>query len=704
MGDDYKIILEAMIDESSLSKAQKQIAKERLKIGADISVENFAKSKHEIEKQMVDLAKGIKTILGDAVSDKQATQWAKQYYDNMISGAKEAQKAQQKLNEEQRKSTLWDANKQRSIAEQEILLQKELQAIYDQTAQKVKSIKFSVDSGNGSSDYANRIEKLKQELQKYGVSSEEASKKTEKLKTILAGFKNDGNWLPDEQIVAQADRIEQEFKAVKVSVDQAKLSFDKFNQPVSEDKKISLINRINSFLTKNTKITDVARQKLQRFIDELNTGVNEKRWKEINGELKTTENSMRGLGKLGASFRNQMKQAAESFTQWLSVSSAIMLLVSKTKQAITELKEVDTLLTEITKANDNLTKSQVSGIGDRSFETASKYGKKATDYLSGVQEMSRAGYYKTAEAMGELSVKAQGAGDMTSEVANKFIVATDKAYKLNGSLIDLTKIMDGINYITNHNAINMTELSEGFSIVGSTAASFGVEANELTAALATMGASTQQSGSEVARAFRAILLNIRQVSDEEEGIDAEGLTKYEEACNDLNVKLKETKNGVQELRNPMEVLRELSNEYKKLSDTDIRKVNLLNAVGGKLRATQLDALLRGWSDYETMLGQFESGLGSMDQEAAKTADSLEGRLNELSNTWTDTVENVANTDAIKAGVSALNDLLSIVDALTGGFAKISSIGGNINSAWGTIGAISGLLMNRNGIGELLFQW
>ena len=89
MGNNFKIILEAMIDQSSLSNAQKQIAKERLKIGADISVEDFAKSKNAIEKQMVDLSKGIKTILGDAISDKQATQWANQYYKQMIDGAKQ---------------------------------------------------------------------------------------------------------------------------------------------------------------------------------------------------------------------------------------------------------------------------------------------------------------------------------------------------------------------------------------------------------------------------------------------------------------------------------------------------------------------------------------------------------------------------------------------------------------------------------------
>ena len=76
-----------------------------------------------------------------------------------------------------------------------------------------------------------------------------------------------------------------------------------------------------------------------------------------------------------------------------------------------------------------------------------------------------------------------------------------------------------------NNAVNMTELSEGMSIVASTAASMGVDVDQLTAALGTMAAVTQQSGSEVARAFKAILLNVKQVSDADENIDAEGLTK-----------------------------------------------------------------------------------------------------------------------------------------------------------------------------------
>ncbi len=539
-----------------------------------------------------------------------------------------------------------------------------------------------MDNGHGASEYQNRINSVIASLERYGVETKEAQNMTASLQATLDSMKG----MSGQELVSQADKLEKEFKAVKASVDEAKLSYDKFAQPVSNEKATSLINRINTFLTKNTKITKDARVELQGYTDELGRGVNLSRWNEINGKLKETENSMRGLGRLGASLKDQLSQAATSFTQWISVSSAIMGVVYKTKQAVTELKKVNTYLTEISKANDKLSKTDLTRIGSDSFSTASKYGKKSTDYLSGVQEASRAGY-EDAEGIAELSVAAQGAGDMTADLSNQMIIAADKAYKMNGSVEKLTATLDGMNYITNHNAVNMTELSEGMMVVGSIAASFNVNVNETTAALGTMIAITQQSGSEVARAFKAILLNIRQVSDEEEGIDAEGLTKYENACNALNVKLKETKNGVLSLRDPMEVIKELSEEYNKLDESDIRRTNLLSSVGGKLRATQLDALLRQWDTYEAMLQQFEDGAGSMAVEEEKTAKSWEGVSNRVSNIWTSIVNNVANSDAIIDGTTALGNFLEVINKLT------SSIG-----SLGTIGAIGGGIAGANNWG------
>ena len=643
--NDFKVLLQAVLDSNSIGQAdiakiQKVIQKYHLNLAVDIDKATIV---NDIKKVVPQLEKELKKLTG---VDIKITDDALIKAVNQI--GREAEK----------------------------------------TAEKLKEIN-RLANGGIKNDYSTQIAKMQGDFRSLGLTEAEVANKTKTVYTALQTLKNelakptsDQNF---EAIRIANDAVQRELAETANAYTVLKAEAKGY---ATEQQRLTLANTIEAWNQKNSAATKAVLEQNEKYIAslrDLSTTIDRVGFDKIKNGFKKAENSMRGLGKLGASFRAQMKQAAESFTQWVSVSSAIMLLITKTKQAVTELKEVDTLLTEISKANDKLSKSQLAGIGDRSFETASRYGKKATDYLKGVQEMSRAGY-QNAEAMGELSVKAQGAGDMTEDVANKFIVATDKAYKLNGSLTDLTKIMDGINYITNHNAINMTELSEGFSIVGSTAASFGVEANELTAALATMGASTQQSGSEVARAFRAILLNIRQVSDEEEGIDAEGLTKYENACNALGVSLKKTVDGVQELRDPMEVLGELSEKYKELSDTDIKKVNLLNSVGGKLRATQLDALLRGWEDYEKMLGQFEAGTGSMQKEAEKTANSWAGSMNKLSNTWTDTVGNIANSSVVITLVNGLNGVLTLVNGIT------SALG-----TFGTVGLSVIALMARNGI-------
>ncbi len=534
---------------------------------------------------------------------------------------------------------------------------------------QINEIQLSIDNSRGASEYQNRINAIIASLERYGVETKEAQNITASLQSTFDNMKG----MSGQELIAQADKLEREFKAVKASVDEAKLSYDKYMQPVSNEKATSLINRINNFLTKNTKITQEAKATLQGYVQELEKGVNLNRWNKINGKLKETENSMRLLGRLGMSLKNQMSQAVSSFSMWFSASTLVMKFISETREAVSELKSVDTYLTEISKTNHSLTSDDLLKIGSNAYDVASKYGKAATDYLSGVQDMSRAGY-QNAEAMAEVSTAAQGAGDMTAEVANKMVIATDKAYKLGGSVEELTKILDGVNWICDNNAVNMSELSEGMSIVGSTAASLGVDVNELTAVLGTMAATTQQSGSEVARAFKAILLNIRQVSDEEEGIDAEGLTKYENACNALGVSLKETKDGILQTRDAMEVLKELSEEYNKLDENDIRRTDLLNSVGGKLRSTQLDALLRQWDTYENMLQQFSDGSGTMAAEAEKTAQSWEGSLNRLHNTWVDTIGNIAESDAIITIINSFNGLLSVVNNVTSKLGSLKTIG------------------------------
>lgn len=361
--------------------------------------------------------------------------------------------------------------------------------------------------------------------------------------------------------------------------------------------------------------------------------------------------------------------------------------LDRMQEAITDLKEINTLLTQLSKSGSYVTNRSLEQLKHESFEVSEKYGKKAADYLSDVQEAANAGYQNASDIAG-LSTAVQSAGDMSAELANQFIYTTDQAYELGGSVKKLSDILDGSTNISMRHAVTLSELAEGMSAVSSHAASLGVSANETAAILGAMIASTHQGGSEMANAFQTILLYINQITDEEAGITTDGLAQYEAACRTLGVSLYETKNGINSLRDPLDVIRDLAREYSRLDSMDIRKADLLSAVGGGTNAEGLHAILENYSLYEEMLQNYSQGAGSLDMAARKTADSWEGSLNRLSDTWTETIGNIADSDAIVTIINSLNSLLSAGNSLTGW----------LGSA-GTIGLGAGLLAGIKNVGR-----
>lgn len=572
----------------------------------------------------------------------------------------------------------------REVEKQEKELARHTQKIAQEQNRNLATIQRRVNSGEFELRTA-KINAFEAKYDGYSGKGQEtfarAKKEIEQIKLLQkelqtgiydSGDKKGLQIVDDDQIL-KLDQLDHAVEKLGNTMKQFNVESANMLDPLSSSK---LSNNIGKYIKENTRLTKGWVEAFESLQTKAKNGEN------VSKEFSQLKSKADLEGVSGKSFLSEVGREFRQIGQFAYTYGAIDRSFDLIVNSVNELKQVDTLLTEISKANDSLSQSDLKNIGKSSFDIAGNYGKKATDFLSGVQEMSRAGY-QDALAMAELSTAAQGAGDMTAEIANQYLIATDKAYKYQGSIESLTKVLDGSNNITNKNAVNMTELANGMSIVGSQAASLGVDANETTAVLGTMIASTQQSGSEMARAFRAILLNLQQVTDEEEGIDAEGLNKYEQACNDLNVSLKETKNGVTSLRDPMEVLKDLSVEYRKLAPDDIRRTNLLSSVGGKLRANALNALLEGWDTYEKMLGEYESGGGSMAREAEKTAQSWEGSLNRMNNSWTSFISNFAQSDTMTNSINFLNNIIQGVDQMTQSF-------GTLNTVMTTLGIFQGV--------------
>ena len=389
--------------------------------------------------------------------------------------------------------------------------------------------------------------------------------------------------------------------------------------------------------------------------------------------LKEAENSIRGLQKLTALLKKQLAGAGECFTKWLSVNSAVMFGIAKAKEAVSELVEIDSMLTEISKSA-NLTEKQMEKLGDNAFEAASKYGKSAADYLAGVKEMYRSGFDNAGE-MAELSLLAQAAGDMTAASANDYLKAADAAYHFQGNIEALNAVLDSQNHMADSAAVSLQDMADATTASASAAAQYGVEIDELSALITTAAANTESSGAEVGNALKTIFDALQ---------DTAGGTAAD-ALHSLGISMTEMANGSEQLKTPVELLKELAEAFNGLPEGDARRTDILTGIGSGDHADTLSALLSDWASYESMLDLYSQGVGSAAMAAEKSAGSMEASLVRLGNTWTELIGNFADSGAVTGTVDALNGLLSVVNTVTdklGSFGTLSTIGAGYAGAKG----------------------
>lgn len=204
-------------------------------------------------------------------------------------------------------------------------------------------------------------------------------------------------------------------------------------------------NKTLSWLKNNSKaakdygdiLTDLAnKQRLATSADEL---------KDYTKQVNAIKAQAASLGKTGRSVIDELQQGFKRIGEFAYTYGAIQKVEDAITSSLNELKNINTIVTEISKAAD-VPVQQLKDLETNSFSVASKYGQKASDYLLGVQEMTRAGYSDTA-GMAELSTLAQSAGDMTAELANQYLIASDMAFGYGGNVEKLNALLDSQNQI-----------------------------------------------------------------------------------------------------------------------------------------------------------------------------------------------------------------------------------------------------------------
>lgn len=390
-------------------------------------------------------------------------------------------------------------------------------------------------------------------------------------------------------------------------------NMSKATKPFNQLDAVTAGNKTLTWLNNNTKAAKEYGEVLEDLAQKQKSATNAEELANYNKQVKSIISDAQVKGLAGKSAIDEIGRAFKQIGQFATTYGVIQNVEQLIVESISDLKDMNSILTEISKTSD-LTTSQLKELGKSSFESASQFGKTAKDYLLGVQEMSRSGFYgEQAEELAKLSILGQAAGDMSADVSNSYLLATNAAYDYKGNAEKLNAVLDGQNMITNRNSVAMQDMAEATTQAGSQAAQYGVEIDQLSALVGTAVARTKKSGNEVGTALKALFINLQNTQN----------AKITGTFDKLGISMTKMVGDSELLKTPIELLKELSKVYTSLPEGSVEKADILTNIGGKHHANVLSSILSGYSDYEKMLKDYSEGTGSAAVEAEKSANNWE---------------------------------------------------------------------------------
>lgn len=583
-------------------------------------------------------------------------------------------------------------------------LEEKISQLQKQPILSESQVAKSESSLNNLYDQLDKIEKKLQETnqQKVGNGLEKLSTyrgKSDKYSDTLKKF-NDGGWASDKYIKNVND-VSEALKAYQTALNNVGThefitsedidSLDKYEsklkQAISTVQNMTAaqkgydqlagekeLNKISQILRENSNMSEKAKAEIRDYYNQIKSGNPSASLGVIHGKILDIVNAEEQAGRVGKSLWDIFKTSRlHQMVAQVAGMFSFYDVINGVKRGVNTVKELNTALTEMRKVSDESLQS-LENYQAATFDTADDVGTTAKQIQNSTADWMRLG-----ESMDQAAESAKDANILLNvsefegiDEATESLVSMSQAYQD----LDKMDIIDVLNNIGNNYSISTDGLATALKDSASALVTANNDLNEAVS-LTTAGNAITQDPSKVGAGLRTI--SLRLVGTEEAKQELSDLGEETDGMITTVSKLRDTimnatkaassdgkgfdildANG--NYKSTYEIMQGLADLYddivKKDKELGTNNLNLLlETIAGKNRSNIAASILQNGDMLRSVYEDAQNSEGSAEKELNSYLDSVDGKLQQLTNRAQEFWFKVIDSETIKNGIDLLSTLL-----------------------------------------------
>ena len=350
-------------------------------------------------------------------------------------------------------------------------------------------------------------------------------------------------------------------------------------------------------------------------------------------------------------------------SQYIGMEGIINALSQSLRDAFETVKQLDESMKDMAVVTD-------LDIGDY-WDQLPEYTSRAQDLGLAINDVYQADmlYYqqglKQQEVLAvstETMKMAKIAGLETADATDRMTAAL-RGFNMEINEVNAQRISDVYSELAAITASDVDEISTAMTKTASIAASAGMEFETTAAFLSQIVETTREAAETAGTALKTVIARFQELKKDPSEIgeiDGEivDANKIETALRSVGVALRDSSGQFRDLD---DVFLELASKWDDLDKNTQRYIATIAA--GSRQQSRFIAMMSDYSRTQELVAAANNSAGASNKQFEKTLESLETKLNKLSNAWNTFTMGIMDDKLVKFGIDLLTGLLNAMNKL-----------------------------------------